>query len=509
MKWRMAPTGGSRSPLVHPLLTLAVLTAAAGPAGAQGAPARSLSVSTALDTQLSYTVNSARGGREAGDFVTSIRPSVLVNSRSGRVIGRVSYAADWSEHSQPYDGPRLQNQLAASLSAEAVPRFAYLDVNANIAQQQASAYGTISAPGSTTRNDNLIEVGTLSIAPYVRGVFGSAVNYELRYTGTFVNGRRSIEADSSTRTAQAALSSVTAGSLLGWGLNASSSIIDFRAGRETQSDRWLASVSWLPDPDWTGVLRGGQERTNVADTVQTTYSNWGAGLTWRPSPRTRLQADYDDRFFGDGYRVLLEYRLPQSSVRLSSSRDTSTGGGASTGTATLSQLLNAQLANVEPDPVAREQLVLALLRANNQDPNTRVSSGFISSAVTLQQSHQLALAYAGRRLSLGAQLAATRSEVIDALAAAQAREPVRQQSIDVTLGYRLTPRTSVSMGLTQQRTRATLTRGANQMDSVFGTISSQLGRRVTGSLAGRYAEYDGSTDSYREASLAATLSLRF
>ncbi len=487
-------------------LMLALPLVAAG----QGAPARGFSLSGAVGSELLYNVNNPRGGFDGADTVLRVTPSLRVDSRSGRLQGTLAYSAQLSEHSQPYEGDRADYQLATAWSLAAIERLAYVDFNATVGQQASSAYGRQSAPGSVSANDNRITVATASLSPYLRGVFASAVNYELRHTVQATNGRRSIEADSNSQSTSAQLSSVAAGTLLGWGLQASSQTVEFRAGRQTRSDRALATITAFPDPDLTLALRGGQERTNVADTVQTVYDNWGAGFTWRPSPRTRLQADLDERYFGRGYRVALEHRLSRSSLRLTSSRDSSSGSTLGSGSATLYQLLDSQLAGTEPDPVRREQLVLERLRSANADPNARVSFGYITTAVNLVESHQIAFNYGGQRLSLGVQGYGTVSRVIDTQAtAAAAQGPVRQQGADVSLGYRLRPTTTATLTLSTQRARGNALQTGSTLDSLAWTLTHQLGPRTGLGLGGRYSEQNGGSTPYREGQLQASLSLRF
>jgi len=476
---------------------------------AQVAGARGLTVGGALGSELLYLASNVRGGFDGADTVLRITPSLRADSRSDRLQGTLAYSAQINQHSQPYEGDRVDHQLATAWSLAAVERFAYVDFDATVSQQTANAYGTLSAAGSPGANDNRITVATASVSPYLRGVLASAISYELRHSAQATNGRRSIEADSDSQLTSLQLSSVAPGTMLGWGLQASSQTVDFRAGRETRSDRALASLSLTPDPDLTLVVRGGQERTNVADTVQTRYDNWGAGFTWRPSPRTRAQLDLDERYFGRAYRALLEHRLSRSTLRLSSSRESTSGSAPGTSSATLYQLLNTELASTEPDPVRREQLVLERLRAANADPNTRVSFGFISSAVNLVEATQLAFNYAGPRLSFGLQAYDTRSRVIDAAALATAPAPVHQRGADLSLGYRLDRLTSLTLNLSSQETLDTPTLDGGVLGSFSWTLTHQLGSRTSLGLSGRYSEQRGGTTPYREGQLQASLSVRF
>lgn len=493
---------------VWPVAASAVLLLPLGAAG-QGAPSGGSSLSGAIGSELVYNAANNRGGFSGADTVLRVTPSLRLDSRSGRVQGTLSYSAQAQAHSQPYDGETVEHQLATAWSVAAIERFAFIDLNGTVSQQAVDAYGPASSSGSVGYNANRTTVVTASVSPYLRGVLASAVSYELRHTVQATNGYKSKAADSSNQSTTLQLSSMAGGTLLGWSLQASTQTVDFRVGRETRSDRVLAGLSFFPDPDWTLAVRGGQERTDVADAVQTTYDNWGAGVTWRPSPRTRAQLDVDERFFGRGHRASVEHRLSRSSLRLTSSRDSSSGSTLSNGSATLFQLLDRQLAATESDPVRREQLVLAQLRAANADPNARVSFGYISSAINLVESNLLAFAYGGPRLSFGLQGFGTVSRVIDATATATARVPVRQRGADLSLGYRLTPVTSVTAVLSTQQTRDTELQRGGTLDAFTWSLTHQFARRTSIGVGGRYAEQRGTTNPYREGQLQASLSVRF
>ena len=492
-------------------LSAAVMALASGLATAQdGGGGRATNLTASVDTQLSYVVNSRTGGLSGGEFVAEVRPGLQISSRSGRVVGSLSYTLGLSHHSRANDGDDVQHQLNANFSAEAIERWMYVDGTATVSQQTVSAFGQQTAPGSTQDNPNRIEVATVSLSPYVRGVFGSAINYEARLTGNATNGRHSIAADSSGTAASLSLSSAISGTAIGWGFLGLTQTSSYRAGRETKNDRYSGSLSYTPDADLSFSLRGGQESTDIASASKTTYNNWGVGGTWRPTPRTRAQFDTDDRYFGRSYRVLLEHRLASSSVQFSSSRDSSSGADGGAGQRiTLYQVFFAQFASIQPDPVLRDLLVTDFLRAQNLDPNAVVSGGFLNTAVTVQQRHQLTLSYAGLRMAGSVQAYAINSRVVDAAAATTANQNTRQWGYLANASYRLTPDESLALTGSQLVTQATATQGSTSLKSLSLSLSSQLARRTSASLSVRYSVFTSATDPYREAGVTASLSQRF
>lgn len=484
----------------------ACLLGCSAPARAQDAgPARALNISTSLDTQLSFTELRRGPGVSESDVVGLLRPAFRIDSRSGRIVGSLAYAATLQRHSKEYDGQNVQNQLNGTLSAELLERLAYVDVSANVSQQAASAYGQQSTADSTVDNPNRIEVGTLSISPYVRGVLGSAVNYELRATAAGTNGRRSIAADSTSLGSSLALSSAFPGRLIGWGLTATHQTLDYRAGRETTNDRVSGSVSFYPDPDLSFNLTGGQESNDIANLDKRRYDNWGGGLTWRPSPRTRAQFQVDQRYFGRGYQVVLEYRLPSTAIQFTSSRDADSGSGAtSSQPITIYQALDRLLAAQYPDPIDRDQHILALL--GGADPGQLVNGGSINAAVSVVQRTALLASYGGPRLSTSLQLYTTSTRIVDAVAAANGSS---QWGYLASVSYRLTPTASLSASGSRLLTRATDTQAGTNLKSAVLGWNDQIARRTTASLNLRYSVFNSLTGGYREGAITATLSQRF
>lgn len=514
MKVRLSflhPSPSSASPARWPVSAALCLGALCwgGPVQAQSG-ARSNNISATLDALATYAVNSRTGGRGDPDLVTELRPGLRWDGQSGRVVGSLSYQLGLVQHSKDYTGERAQNRLNGQASAEVFERWMYVDATASISQQAASALGTQTVAGSTQDNANRIEVGTLSVSPYVRGVLGSAVNYEARLSASATNGRRSITTDSSLMSGTFSLSSAVPGTALGWGLVGSRQISDYRAGRETEFDRISANLSYAADADLTLALRGGQEATNVIDVTRVTTNTWGLGLTWRPSPRTRAQLDADDRYFGRGYRVVLEHRLPSTTLQWTSSRDASNGASIGQGQqTTLYQLFFAQFASIEPDQTQRDVLVRSFLQSQGLDPNAVVSGGVANSAVSVQETHAVSAAYAGRRIAASFQANHGKNQVLGASAVAAGDQNYTQWGYVANASYRLTPTSSLALTGSRLLSRSSATGNGTELKSLSLSFSDQIARRTSLSASARYSVFNSLTDPYRDAALTVSLSQRF
>ncbi len=487
----------------------AAVVAMAWPVAAQ---TRNTSVSLGVDSRVSLNANSSLGGRDKPWWTTEVTPSIRLESRSGRVVGSLDYGLTLATQSRGEDRAQAVNRLGASFNAEAVPQHFFIEGQAAISQQSNSAHGAQYAPGSSTGffdGRNLTEVGTASLSPVLRGVVGGAVNVEARLMANATNTRDSLVGDQLQTGGRLSASSAIPGTLITWHLSASSLETDYRVGRSTRNDTALLSLGWLVDADLTLSARGGTEKQNVQDLEGRRTNTWGVGASWRPSPRTRVQLDVDDRYFGRGYSGVIEYRMPRSSFSLRSSRDSSNGFGNNVEPRTAFELFMSRAAAEIPNPVEREAAVRAQLAALGIDPNSIAIPGFVVGAVSVTENHQLNWSWSGQRLSASVQLYRTRTEAIDRALTDVAREPVQQSGYMSNVSYRLTPNVSLGAGGSRLMTRATSTQGATDLKSLSLTLTQRLGLRTTLAASSRYSVFNSLTEPYREAAVTVSLGHRF
>ncbi|MDP2004482.1 MAG: TIGR03016 family PEP-CTERM system-associated outer membrane protein [Rubrivivax sp.] len=460
---------------------------------------------TLLDTQ--------RGDaqREGTDLITEVRPGLRYASRAGRLRGSANYGLGLVHHTRGSPSSEVQHQLSAALTGELIEKQAFVDIAASVAKRSLSAYGQQSIDSNRADNTNLSEVGTLSITPYASGTLGSYVVYDLRLNASATNARKSIAGDSTSTGGSIALNSASRGAVVGWGLTASTVTTDFRATGESRSDRAIASLSIVPDIDWTLGARAGKESTDIGAPRQQSYSTWGGTVRWQPTPRTLAEVNADHRFFGRAHAITLSHRFPMSSVRFTSSRDVtlSTNPNGLGQPQTLYQLFFEQFASLEPDPILREQLVLAFLGGQGQDPNSAVGGGFITSGASLQERNDIAWSYSAKRLTLALQAFANQSSLIGATSVTPLGEAVRQRGYNATLSYRLSPTASFGINGSRLMTRAALAQPGSDLKSLALSFSDRLGQRTTAALGARYSVFNAVTNAYRESALTASLAMIF
>ncbi len=493
------------------LLAFGALCQAGVPAWAQSA-GRSFSVTPAFSASETYTETRASPTiPSGGEFVTRLSPGITVASRSGRVQGSLNYALNALFRSGSADAREIQNSLNAAFTAEAVERWLFVDARATISQQSLSAQGLQTLADSTQANANRAEVGTASLSPYVRGMLGGVANYEARLELSANEVKGSSTADSVTTGGSLSLSSATQGRL-GWGLSLTQQDVDYKVGRQTTSGRANLSLSYRVDHDLQLSVNGGRESTDVGAADRQNQTNWGAGLTWTPTPRTSLRLQSDRRYFGRSHSWALSHRMQRSSFTYTDTRD-ATGGGDPQGVGqsrTRYQVLLEQYRFIEPDEVARDLLVRELLRQQPElDPNEQVPGGVLSSAVSLQRRQDLAFAWTGLRAALNLQGFASNSRMLDVTAANPDDGGTRLRGYNGSLSYRLTPLSTISLTGSRQVTSANLLGTGNKLRAATLSWTTQPARRISTSLSARYTVFNSDTSPYRETSLTATANLRF
>lgn len=493
-------------------------------------PGHAVAQQISIETGPSFTVGSsvtATGtysdiqrsmGFSGGEFVAVLTPAVRISGRLGPWAGSFDYSLSVIRHSRNRDADRTvsgggaQNGLNTAFTLTPVDNFAFIDVQASISQQSASPFGQQSGSNTSQINDNITEVRSLYVSPYLRGALGEVADFEVRLGAAATNARSSTASDSRTNTASLLLRSPRSGSVLGWALNASRQSVDFSAGRATVSDRFVATVFAAPHPDLQLSLNGGRESTDVGSTTgQRGTETWGWGARWTPTERTNVQLQSDRRYFGRSHSVSLQHRMARSVWSYTDTRAT-TGGGDPRGVGrplTLFDVYFTQFASVQPDPLLREQLVLAFLRSIGANPNDSAGGGLLTTAVSLQRRQDLSLALLGKRTTLSLQAYANDSRVLDNPTGAIDGDPVVLRGYTGTLSYRLTPTSSVNLLGAQQKTLATRTRSGNDLKSLSLSWIAQPWRRTSASLSLRHAVFDSTTDAYRDSSVAATISMQF
>lgn len=493
-------------------LAVALGSLVAVPVSAQDRTGRAgLTVSPTFSVTETLSDNHRSGSATTqSESITTVSPGLRLVSRSGRVQGSVDYGLTGVLYARGSQENSIQHRLAASGRAEILPGHLDLNAAASISRQSASALGPLAVDGTQTEL-NQTEVRSYSLQPVLRGVLAGRLQVQASLIAAGTDSDTTT--DSTSTGASLTLSSVSSGAMFGWSLVGTRQNTGYDGGRDTTTDRVIASLLLRPQPDLRLAIRGGQERTDLASVEQRRYDNWGAGVNWTPGPRTRVAVDFDRRSFGDAHNILLEHRMRRSVWRYADSRSVTDGSAQTAGASVRAYDLFYQLfASQEPDPVLRDALVRNFLERNNIAADAPIGGGFLSAAQTVQRRQELSLALNGIRTAFVVSAFVTDSGRADKVSNATDDLSVgtlRQRGLSVTVSHRLTPSQNLSFLASSQRSRSDGSGGRNGLDSVAVSWSTRLTERANLSLSLRHSEYDDPTRPYTENALTAAFNTRF
>lgn len=509
VRWPVGLSGWCRaSKLLVPafgLLPLAAAWAQADTAARTVAIQPSASVTQTFSDNIHLdSVNPASGS------ITQISAGVGLRARTGMVRGFLDYSLSRYLYSGGNQNT-LQNALNASLDTDLVDGRAKLAATANIAQSAVSAFGAQpgGAGGSQT---NATEVRNLRVAPSFRGPVGAALRYTAELSYALTDARDSAVGDGSTLTAALHLEPTTTGRL-GWSVDASHLRSTYKLGRTTTNDRLFGGAAYrVDDLDLLLQATGGLEASDISSVNRTNTGTWGFGAAWVPSPRTRVAAQYDHRFFGASHSLTVEHRTALTAWRLTDSRSLSTAGNQAGfgGLGTANDLANLLFAG-EPDLGKRQELASKLLDALQIDAGKAL--GFLRSSATLQDAQEASVAWRDVRSAAVLSFTRTTTRRLDTIAGLvgdlASSSIVRQRGLTLNLSHRLTPLSTVSLLLGEQRGAGVLaSQGSKQR-----LASLQYTNRPTEysalSVGLRRAQYNTGAVSYGENALFASYGIRF
>ncbi len=456
--------------------------------------------------------NDSIQGRDAGALLR-VGPGVAWQ----RSIGGLQASVDYSLFAQryvkaPQVGNGLQHALRAGLKADFVPNRLSVDAQASISQQSRSAFEVQQAAGNFG-NVNSNEVASLALTPRWRSRFGGDVELEASHQWSATRVKDSVTGDGLGQTTSVGLRNATR-QRLGWSSQLVRQVNAPKANRRTESVQARLGLNWVPDVDWSATAFAGQERSDFASQSQTSGVIYGGTVNWTPTPRTRATLGGEHRVFANLYTASFDHRFARAAIRLTDSRSVNQPGlvgGLSN--ATNYDLLFAQLAGQEPDAIRRDALVRSTLQSQGLDPNARAANGFLTGQATVARQQQLAVAYQLVRATFGALVSRTRTSRLDPVSTAvddlSNSAFVTTQAMAVNAGYRLTPRSTLSLTGSWQENAGDSSGLRTELRSLSLTWSARLGQRTQLQLTARHTDFASTLRPYLENAVLGTLQQQF
>lgn len=500
-------------------VTPSIEPAAAADSVAAIAPRREWSILPRLSVAEIVTDNVAPGsGDRRSDSVTEVSPGINITHEGARAKLYLDYQLRKFLYAKESGQGKPQNFLNAYGTVETIEDWMFIDVSGVVTQQDISPFGVQTA-SSASINGNRTEASNFKVSPYFRGRFLGAADYELRYVRSAANTNSTSASDLDTTEWIGKIGGATPLASLGWSVDASRQSFDYSRGRKSEADHARALVSYNFSPQFKVSLGAGREANDYLSLTKETYTTRGYGFDWSPTERTQVSAFRERRFFGNGHSFSFNHRTRLSAWKYTDSRDVSILPNqlATVGLGTYYDLMFSQLASSMPDTVERAAFVNSQLQTLGIQPNAQVTSGFLTSHVSIERRQELSFILQGVRNVLT--LAATRSEH---------ERPdgtngfsnffgnfrnIRQRGFNINLSHRLSPLSTLA--LTAARQDSTGSRETADLEtrqrSLTVNFSTRLSQKVTASLGARRTIFDSTvpTQPYSENALVGSLTVLF
>ena len=490
----------------------------AGEAGFAGGglERKGLIIQPRINLKVTYTDNGtfSRDNRQS-EIITEFAPGISILSNGSRVRGFLDYSLRSINYARSTGANNIQHALNTRFEIEVINNWAFLDLSGSSSRQTISAFG-VQTIDTSRDNNNVADVVTYRLSPYIRGRINNLADYQLRYSeSASFNNANNIASDVKLREWTGILQDDNIKRRFGWRLVASQRSINFTPGRTEENDRIQGLISYLAIPQLKLYILGGYEANNYLTLEKKGYTNSGYGFVWKPTQRTSIEAERDHRFFGTGYRIVFNHRTPRTAWRYSDVKDIFIGSAFSTAGSTgiLFDVLFDQFASIEPDPVRRTQLVNNFLRANGLDGNTPTTTGFLPSAASLQRNQQLAFSLIGIREAITISANRTETQRLNAL------EPINDDLTNSSrirqLGYGIQFAHTLSLGSTfnilffSQTTGGSFSSQNSRLRTYAVNLNNQLGMRTVISVGARRTNYSSGIDSYNESAVFGQITVRF
>ncbi|MBK8016521.1 MAG: TIGR03016 family PEP-CTERM system-associated outer membrane protein [Betaproteobacteria bacterium] len=455
----------------------AALAAAAATAhGAEWKPIARLNLGVVITDNVRLGgVGGAGGG--GSDVILTTSPTIGLRGQGRRLTLSALYSPVVRGFINESAPETLVNNLNATARLEAVENFMFVDARASIVQTEVSPFGG-STNDAALINVNRVESRTLGLSPYIQGRFPGGGQYQVRHNfqySTFSTGAFS-DSTSNTTTARA---QTAPGTLVVPSVEYSHSTRDFASTRVATSDIARLRATFGLSPVFSPYVHAGYE-DNEYRLSKISGPVYGGGFSWRPTERTRVSANIEKRFFGTSYQIDANHRWSRASfgLRASKAEQILPGLGGSNLAVSTRDLLDQTLLASIPDAVAREAEVDRLMLQGGLPENTSLSSGLLTTRITLVETINPNLVLTGRRDTLSIGYTWSRLESLSDAVATGITDPFTNAGVIFRRGFSI----SESHKLTQQIT-------------VVGAYSHTI--TTSPPTTGQQAGVEASQDSYR------------
>ncbi|MCB1858617.1 MAG: TIGR03016 family PEP-CTERM system-associated outer membrane protein [Gammaproteobacteria bacterium] len=254
---------------------------------------------------------------KGGDSDVGVRlsPSVGVRRDTANNSLYFQYRLDYVDYFSNSAKDKFRHFLTANWNSELYPELLFLDVKANANQNLIFSF-LPSGGDDFNNNRNTTQTFTYAISPYVRRHFKGYADLEVRYTFDQVLYSNNAARDSHSNALSFRLESGREFAVTPWSLRGDYKRLTYEDqgggsdfGRDDKLKSTLAKIGYVVNRQWQPNLYVGYDNNDYATTKDDPKGViYGAGVTWTPTPRTKVDVSYGHRYFGNNWYFDIRHR---------------------------------------------------------------------------------------------------------------------------------------------------------------------------------------------------------
>ena len=482
-------------------------------AGAPAAAQNVWGITPTLSTELTWTNNVDLLPRDQrqGDLILTVTPGFRVDHQTPRtqVQGYVSapillYARTGDDNNE------VQPQVNLLGRAEVMENFFFVEATASVQQSYYNPFGP-TPPGLVNATDNRLTTSTYRVSPYIEGFLTNTIRYRLQNDNVWSNLGNSPIGDDRVYTNRLFGSIDRDPTPYGWGIDVDRTEYWFEDRTRTQLlELARARAIYQPDPVWRFFVSGGYER-NRFTLSEYGGSIYGLGFQWRPTERTRVDALWEHRFFGESYLFEFDHRTRLASFTLGASRNISSYpqelANLPTGTF-VPGVLNEILRSRIPDPTERARYIADFMNQRGLPVVLSDPLALYTQQIYLKESASGTMGLLGTRNTVFFNVFWLKTTPISGSGDAlppdlAALENNTQTGAGVNWTYQLTPSATLSSGAIFTRTKANAPlEGLTDQWTLRSVLTRPISPKTNAYAGIRYQNYNSDLDDdYNELSV--------
>jgi uncharacterized protein (PEP-CTERM system associated) len=424
------------------------------------------SISMWAEATTNATPTAATRGKK--DLTLTLKPALAFDIESGRTSLQGQGGVDAVQYVRNSQADALVPHGQAALRWISPQPQAGVEMYAS-ASQTSAVFG---APSSSTANtQGTYTNANAGVAPFLNAQLDSAWSLKGRWDASLMHVFRQddqLPGRPGSRSQNARLALERAPAPLGVGLRVTHQTTE-SSGMSTPileetSARMAVSHRDGPELNWgLGVAR----THNASNGTRIDEHPVSVFVSWQPTPRTVVNAETEQRYFGRGWSLMAQHRMPWMVFNLSSDKRPTTFASSLGGQGqnmSLRDLYSAMLTTRLPDPAERNKAVNDLL--NNRQVSVQVapSGAFYSLQARLEDATVGRLAFLGRRdtLSVVGSLSRTRPLPQGGSILGDPGTRTKTYVLDTQVSHLLTPTSSMSAAVRWTQASASSTTSASQ-----------------------------------------------